>query len=32
MGKEQPLISIVMPVYNAKDTVERAIQSVQKQT
>lgn len=32
MGKEQPLISIVMPVYNGEDTVERAIQSVQKQT
>lgn len=32
MGKEQPLVSIVMPVYNAEDTVERAIQSVQKQT
>lgn len=32
MEKEQPLISIVMPVYNAEDTVERAIQSVQKQT
>lgn len=32
MGREQPLISVIMPVYNAEDTVERAIQSVIMQT
>ena len=32
MEEKHPLVSVIMPVYNAEETVERAIRSVQSQT
>ena len=32
MEEKHPLVSVIMPVYNAEKTVERAIRSVQSQT